>query len=515
MNQSKRIDPLDIQRNLQTDHLAWLWLLIGFLLLPFITWQTVIPLAAWLAPVFLLRFARTFRRIVVGLPLIFVAYAVGNFIAHRGIEFNLLGLIGNVLFKELLWTLPYAADCLIGSRLKAWARLLVFPLAFTTVDWVLSLLSISSSGSPAYSQYDNLALMQIISITGMWGLTFLIMWFASTVNALWEHNFDWKPVRGTLGLFVALLVAAQLFGSIRLSFVPPSSKTIEAATITTDSAVDEAARRSIDWMTFNRATDAERAAVRPKFEATVNQMFTRTETALRGGAKIVGWQEESAWVLAEDEQSTLDRASSLARQYDAYLQVALGVFTRTEKLPYLFDRSILIDNTGKILWKYDKTRLVPYDEAFVTIAGKGVLPYADTPDGRMSAAICYENYYPAMIRQAGEIGADILFAPSNDVPPFASSASVMFIYRAIENGFSMVRPTGKGISLITDYEGRVLDSQYYFFDKSGIMITTIPTRGVRTIYSRIGDVFAYLSVAGLVLLAGWALIRRKMARPLK
>jgi apolipoprotein N-acyltransferase len=133
----------------------------------------------------------------------------------------------------------------------------------------------------------------------------------------------------------------------------------------------------------------------------------------------------------------------------------------------------------------------------------------------MSAGICYETYYPALIRQAGKIGANILFAPSNDVPPFHSSASIMATCRAIENGFSMVRPAGRGISLITDYEGRVLGSQDYFTNKSGIMITTIPTRGVRTIYSRIGDVFAYLCVAGLVLLAGWALIRRKMARPIK
>jgi len=509
MNQFNRLDPLDIQRNLQTDRLAWLWLLIGFILLPFMTWQTVIPLAAWFAPVFLLRFARTSRRTSLALPFIFIAYVAANLIAGRGLPFNLLGFMGNILFKGLLWTLPYAADRLIRSRLRAWARLLVFPLAFTTVDWVMSLLRVSSSGSPAYSQYDNLALVQVISITGMWGLTFLIMWFASTVNALWEHHFDWKAARGTLAFFVAVLVAAQLFGSIRLSFSPPSSQTIVAATITTDSAAWKAAVDSLDWMRFNRSTDAERDAVRPKFEATVNQMLTRTETALRGGAKVVGWQEESAWVLAEDEQSALDRAAALARQYDAYLQVSLGVFTRTEKLPYLFDRSILIDNRGQILWKYDKTHLVPYDEAFSTIAGKGVLPHADTPYGRMSAAICYENYYPALIRQAGQIGADILFAPSNDVAPFASSASVMATYRAIENGFSMVRPTGKGISLITDYQGRVLGSQDYFTASSGIMLTTVPTRGVRTIYGKIGDVFAYLSVTGLILLVGWALIRRR------
>ena len=63
--------------------------------------------------------------------------------------------------------------------------------------------------------------------------------------------------------------------------------------------------------------------------------------------------------------------------------------------------------------------------------------------------------------------------------------------------------------MVVDYEGRILASQNYFTNDSGIMMTAIPTRGVTTIYSRIGDVFAYLCVAGLAYLAGQAFVRRK------
>ncbi len=511
MGQTNSSDPL---RNAQVDGLAWLWLLIGFMLLPFTTIQTVIPLAAWLAPVFLLRFVRTSKRAWIALPLIFVAYAIGIAIAMRGGEASSVGafIYGVIVFpliRGVMYTLPYIADRLIGSRLSLWARVLVFPLAFTSVDWLMSLGKvINSTGSPAYSQYDSLALMQVLSITGMWGITFLMMWFASTVNALWEHGFDWRPVRGVMGVFAAVLLAVFLFGSARLNFFAPSAPSIEAATITLDNTLYQQANSGIDWVTFNQSTDAERAAARPQFAATVDQMLARTETALRGGAKIVAWEEGAATVLEEDKQSTLDRVAALAKEYDAYLEVSFGVLTRTQAQHFILNQSILVDNTGAIRWTYDKTYPVFPTESYVVISGDGQLPVADTPYGRLSTAICNDLHFPSLIRQAGENGVDVLIAPYNDFHPWESEDAVTATYRAIENGFSMVRPAGHGISTITDYEGRILASQNYFTNSSGIMLTTIPTHGVTTIYSRIGDVFAYVCVVGLVFLAGQALLHR-------
>jgi len=410
-----------------------------------------------------------------------------------------------------MYTLPYGADRLIGPRLTFWARLFVFPLTFTTVDWMLSLSKIiTSTGSPAYSQYDNLALLQILSITGMWGVTFLIMWGASTINAVWEHLADWRPVRGKIITFAVVLLAIILFGSARLTFSSPSSRTVQAATITLDNAITTEANSLID-VNFNQSTDAERATARPKFEATVDQMLARTETALRSGAKIVGWQEGSAIVLEEDEPRMLTRVADLAKQYDAYIQVSLALITRTQSQFFVRNQSILIDNTGTNMWSYDKTYLVFPIESYVMIAGAGRLPVADTAYGRLSTAICNDLHFTPLIRQAGQNHVDILIAPYHSGQTWVSEDAVVATYRAIENGFSLVRPAGTGVSTITDYEGHMLGSQNYFTNTDGIMLSSVPTRGVTTIYSRIGDLFAYLCAAGLVFLIGWALFHPRQA----
>ena len=514
MNQHIRTRFLETLRNIQTDQLARLWLLVGFILLPFTFFQTVFPLAAWLAPVFLLRFARTSRRALVALPMIFLAYAAGIEIALRGsasndMTLNIIGLINFPVLKGLIFTLPYIADRLIGSRTASWTRLLVFPLAFTSMDWLMSLSAfINSTGSPAYSQYDNLALMQILSITGMWGITFLIMWCATTVNALWEHAFEWRPIRSSLGGFVAVLLTVLLFGNIRLNFYPPSAQTVEASTVTIDSAISSMANSSITG-NFNQGTDAQRAAIRSKLALTIDQLLSRTEAALRSGAKIVAWQEGAGTVLEEDKQQTLDRVVALAKQYDAYVQVSLGVITRSREQHFIRNQSILIDNTGVIRWTYDKTYLVYPIEHYAFIAGSGQLPVADTPYGRLSTAICNDLHFTSLIHQAGQNGVDILITPYHDVHPFESEDAVVATYRAIENGFSLVRPTGAGLSTIVDYQGRILASQNYFTNNNGIMMTSVPMRGVMTVYSRIGDLFATLCAVGLVFLAALAFLHRE------
>jgi apolipoprotein N-acyltransferase len=490
--------------------LGWPWLLIGFALLPFTLIQTMIPLAAWLAPIFLLRFSRTTRSGWVALTLIAAAEILGGAIAVRGggdPGSLLIVAIGYafLIVHALISTLPYAVDRWIGPRLNAELRTLAFPLAYTSVEWLMSLSKgFNTTGSAVYSQYDCLALMQIVSVFGMWGLTFLIGWTAATVNALWEAEFALRPVRSAVGLLVTVLTAVLLLGSIRLNFAPSSSPTVKAATVTIDRDIFAATvQPPFDWLTFNRSDDATRAAVRPNLEAGVAQLLARTETALRAGAKLVGWQETAARVLEEDRQQVIDRAAALAERYGAHIQISLGVFTRSPERPYYLDQSILIDGNGKVLWAYDKTYPVIPTEVIVTPYGLGRLPVAETALGRIATAICNDFHFPALIRQAGRAGADIMMAPYNSIPLFEQQDSVVAVMRAVENGYSMVRATGEGDSLIVDYEGRIRGAQRYG-EGGGVMIADVPARGVVTIYSRIGDSFAYLCVLALAALAVWA-----------
>ena len=343
--------------------------------------------------------------------------------------------------------------------------------------------------------------MQLVSVTGMYGLTFLVMWFASAVNAVWEHGFQWQATRLPLAVFGSVLAAVFAFGFARLSLAAPTSPTVKAATITLSPAVYNQANDSLDWATFNRATSAQRAPWRPRFTATVDQMLARTQIALSQGAKLVVWQEQSALVLPGDRQNAISRAAALARSNGAYLEIWLGVLNQTQSLPYFANQAILISPAGSVVWTYNKTYpVVVSGESAVTVRGSGVLPVADTPYGRLSTAICNDVTYPGLLRQAGQKGADILLVPTHEPSSvWASADAAEATYRAIENGTSLVRPAGDGISLMTDYLGRVIASQNYSASNNGIMLASVPTGGVRTIYSHIGDSFAYLCTLGLVL----------------
>lgn len=500
-----------------SQQLTWVWLLLGVLLLPFTAYQSVVAPAAWIAPVFLLRFERTSTRGRLALVLIFAAYALAAIVDQRGAPVSsvvdlVIGLTVFPLTRGIAYMLPYVADRLIGRRLGTWPRLFVFPTAFVAVDWAMSLLRLTGTfGSPAYSQMGELALLQIISVTGMWGLTFLITWFAAVVNAAWEHGFRAPQALRPLGVFMITLGLVLLYGTLRLSGPVAPSSTVEVATVTIDSSVLDAATSGLDFATFYSSTDAQRAAVRPQFASTVDQMMSRTETALRQGAKLVGWQEDSGQVLAEDAPATIARASALADRYHAYLQIELTIYDRTAGLPYLHNESILIDDTGHVVATYEKSYPVFPGEWLATFPGSGVLPDVTSPYGLISTAICNDMGFPGLEHQAGASGIDILFAPTHSIfAGWSASDTAEATYRTIEDGFSLVRPTGNGPSLILDPEGRVLANQDYFAsDNSHIQMASIPTQGVSTIYGRFGDWFAYLCLLGLAALGAYALVRRR------
>jgi len=85
--------------------------------------------------------------------------------------------------------------------------------------------------------------------------------------------------------------------------------------------------------------------------------------------------------------------------------------------------------------------------------------------------------------------------PSYDAP---KSGGPIYYLRAIENGFSMVRPTYNGYSYAIDYNGNLLASMDSDETETGIMYAEVPTQGVNTLYSTIGDLLGWICVAGLL-----------------
>ena len=81
------------------------------------------------------------------------------------------------------------------------------------------------------------------------------------------------------------------------------------------------------------------------------------------------------------------------------------------------------------------------------------------------------------------------------------------LFRAIENSVKMVRPARWGLSTAVDAYGHTLAAMDSFASEQQAMIAKVPIKGVRTIYARIGDTFAWLCVTGLLGAIAWALLR--------
>jgi apolipoprotein N-acyltransferase len=301
-------------------------------------------------------------------------------------------------------------------------------------------------------------------------------------------------------------------GSSRLAFFSPQSQTVRVAGISGSLAVNTQAMQLIDhaFPTFlaGKATQADLETIRRATTMMNTDLLTRSQREASAGAKIVVWPECGAGILQEDEPALLAQAAAVAQNAHIYLDMGLCILTN--QAPYEKDQAVLIDPQGQVVWSYDKARPVPGLDK--SLPGDGKVPTVDTSYGRISNVICFDGDFPYLSRQAGLAHADTMLVPSNDWREIDPWHTQDITFRAIENGFSLVRQTSNGLAMAVDYEGRVLASSDYFATGGQVMIASVPMRGVQTIYAVVGDLFAWLCLAGLLVLTAFALVQSRRQR---
>lgn len=497
MNEEETREPM---RDLDQPSSArlWLWLALGSILLLFSYGADNIALAAWLAPIFLLRFVRN-KRWRVWLPLLYVAQVVGSAFQLRGMvaDFLSVGYYLSAAIAGVQALVPYAMDRWLARRVNGLTSTLIFPCTWAAVDYVASFGPYGSWGAYGYSQYGNLPLLQLLSVTGLWGLTFLIAWPAAVCNYVWDEGWNQRRARRAAWLCASTVGAVILFGGLRLTLFPPSSGTVRIASLSQRSVGGEPAGEVWDRLIGNQATTADLAAIRKWSTAVRDDLLERAEREAQSGAKIVFWAEGNAQVLKPDEAALLTRGSELSARYRIYLGMALAVWTPGPGKP-LENKFVLVEPNGQLAWQYYKAHPVPGQEAELSVKKDGRLRGLETPFGRLTAAICYDADFPQLLAQAAALGSDILLVPSNDWRAIDPWHTQMARFRAIEQGVNLDRQASHGLSAAFDYQGRVLAAVDHFHSSDCAMVAEIPTSGVKTIYSRFGDWFGWLSLLGLV-----------------
>ncbi|HEU4655425.1 MAG TPA: nitrilase-related carbon-nitrogen hydrolase [Steroidobacteraceae bacterium] len=478
------------------QHSSWLWLVAATLCLVFADGRYTVQAASWLALIGLLRFARL-QPAVRGLFAIYLALTFAHTIAWRGmVQIKGIAYFGFFLATSLAEVLPYVADRLLYPKLRPTVHAFVFPAALVTLQWLLSYGPQGTWGAMAYTQADNLPLLQSLAVFGLWWIPFLIGWCATSANLLLQHGIGSSAARKLAYAFIAAYLLTVVIGGARLAMSPVISPTVRVAALS-PSQRDE--RRLEQLIAAIRQHEVDGPAVE-EFDSsaarTRDELLARSEREAAAGAKIVFWSEGAVTLRKQHEAELLRAGRQIAARNKIYLGVSAAVWDERRARP-LENKLVLIAPDGAVAFEYLKTHPTLGLEWDSAVAGPGRLPLVRTPFGKLSAAICYDTDFPALIAQAGAQGADIVLSPADDWREIDPRHTTMARFRAIEQGVNLVRSASDGLSAAYDYQGRTLAAIHDADGAGRDLIAHVPMRGVRTIYSRVGDVFAWCCALAL------------------
>lgn len=491
--------------------LQWAAFTLGALLFPFSNGTNANVAAAFLAPALLLGFITT-SRVAVGQLALVAALTIGSYAMFKGaIPISHTEYLAMSLASGVAGAIPYLLHRLLAHRLDGFTGTLVFPLTGVSLLYILAQGSpFGTWGHDAYVQLDFPHLAQLASVTGIWGIAFIVFWFASILQALVTSPTRPLPLKAAAAAFAVTFVAILAFGQTRLAG-PPGGPMVQVAALNNPASLPDKFFEGCPDKT-DQACRAEQSTRR------ADTLFALSDRAISQGAKIIVWYEAAMQYDPQYEPTFIARAQDFARDRGIYL--VAGAARMPQRNQDLFtNKAMVFTPEGKLVADYLKSIPVPGEPI---VPGKGIIPVIDTPYGKLGLMICFDADFPALSRQAAARGVDILAVPSNDWQAITPLHGEMTRMRAIENGFSVVRASSNGLSLIADQHGRVLARTNSFEQPGVLTIADVPAKAIPTLQGELDDLFAgysMLALFGLILFvtgrAAWRRLRRPATDPLQ
>jgi len=429
---------------------------------------------AWFAPVPLLwlAYGQTRPRLVFAAAI--AADAMSQIYAVQA--YGLL-LWETVLFFTLGNGVLFAAAVLfarhIQRTLPAAAALFAFPVLWTGIEYLESLVSPHGAwGALGYSQVSFPAAIQVASLFRLCAVSFTLCLFANAV-ALAARG---SRLAGAAG--IALCAASIAFGLARLA--APQAGTVRVVALADEGRAYRKAFHTSDVTAALAVTREYAGAVR---------------TEAHHGARVFVTPEGGIVMKHADRGAVLAPLAAAARDTGSII-VSGALLHAPER-----DMAFAFMPDGRVL-EYDKRHLLlPLEARYTPGRAPGLLG-----DGR-AMAICKDMDFPRTIRADAQNGIRLMAVPAGDFAQDDWIHARQAITRGVENGFAMTRSAFNGLETVSDAQGRVLASAR--IDRAGLIVTRadVPL-GEPTLYTRIGDVFAWACVAGALGLAAWAFRKR-------
>jgi apolipoprotein N-acyltransferase len=439
------------------------------------------------------------------------AYGLGQFLA--GLYWVAYAFLVDPL--QHAWQIPFvallfpgglalfqAAACALAVAFwrPGWPRIFLFTAAYALAEWLRGhILTGFPWNLPGYGWGASLAVLQSVSLFGVYGLTLLTVLFGASLALLGDKNKN--RARAIPAAFAALFVAFWTGGVVRLALDP--TQTVPGVRLR-----------------IVQPNVAQADKYVPALRAAHWQELLGMSVVRHGPPPThIIWPEAAPpFLLARSPQALNDIALLTGRDKTLMTGAARAELASDGKL-VVHNSFYIFGPGGRLLATHDKFHLVPFGEyvpfpetlhalgidklvnqpgSFAT--GSGPRTYAVPGAPPVGPLICYEILFPAEVvadRRPGwfvNVTDDSWFGPASSTGPYQHF--LVARVRAIEEGIPVVRAANTGISAIIDPLGRVVAE--LGVDKAGIVDAGLPKSLVSTLFARLRHLGFWLMLLACV-----------------
>lgn len=374
----------------------------------------------------------------------------------------------------------------------------------------------------AHSQYRNLPVIQIADVTGVYGISFLVVMVNQLVSQLpdsdifrrWQSSADAVSQTNTTNwtaqivTVVFCLLVVLSYGWYRQS-ESTATKHLRVAMV------------QANLLARDNMPHAEQLA-------HLNGYGQLTLSAAGEKPGLIVWPASSLPAALKTSRLVRHMVVQLARETGVPLLVGGSgnekMGANGNETPAYSNSEFLILPSGRLNGQYNKMRLLPFNE-YVPLKGtvqwpemiaavrKDFMPgesytIFQVSEARFGAPICWENLFSDHFRRFVKAGANFMVSATNEgffgPTPAPYQTLAINIFRAVENRVAIARAATTGVSAFIDPNGkifeRVLDSSGKDLFVSGFIVRDVPLSDKKTFYTLYGDVFAYVAI-GITLLS--------------